>query len=46
METAFRDTYAGIKPNDAVIVGIYDRYSDQAAEDAALVRRYGTTAGT
>ncbi len=46
VEKAFRDTYAGIKPNDAVIVGIYDRYSDQAAEDAALVRRYGTTAGT
>jgi hypothetical protein len=45
VEQAFRDTFAGIKPSDAVIVGIYDRYSDQAAEDAALVRRYGTPAG-
>jgi len=44
VEQAFRDTFAGIKPSDAVIVGIYDRYSDQAAEDAALVRRYGTPA--
>ncbi len=44
VEQAFRDTFAGIKPSDAVIVGIYDRYSDQAAENAALVRRYGTTA--
>ena len=45
VEQAFRDTFAGIKLSDAVIVGIYDRYSDQAAEDAALVRRYGTPAG-
>jgi hypothetical protein len=45
VEKAFRDTFAGIKPSDAVIVGIYDRYSDQAADNAALVRRYGTTAG-
>jgi len=33
---------AGIKSSDAVIVGIYDRYTDQPAENAALVRRYGT----
>ena len=45
VEQAFRETFAGIKPSDAVIVGIYDRYSDQAADNAALVRRYGTTAG-
>jgi hypothetical protein len=45
VEQAFRETFAGIKPGDAVIVGIYDRYSDQPAENAALVRRYGTTAG-
>ena len=41
VERAFRDTFASIKPNDAVIVGIYDRYSDQAAECAKLVRRFG-----
>jgi hypothetical protein len=29
---------------DAVIVGIYDRYSDQAAQNAALARRFGARA--
>ncbi len=42
VERAFRETFESIKPNDAAIVGIYDRYSDQPAEDAALVRRYGS----
>jgi hypothetical protein len=42
VEGAFRDTFASIKPNDAVIVGIYDRYSDQPAECAALVKRFGS----
>lgn len=39
---AFRETFAAIKATDAVIVGIYDRYTDQAAENATLTRRYGT----
>jgi len=43
VERAFRETFTSIKPNDAVIVGIYDRYSDQPAEDAALVRRFAST---
>ncbi len=42
VDMAFRDTFAGIKPTDGAIVGIYDRYSDQPAECAELVRRYGT----
>jgi hypothetical protein len=41
VEQAFRDAYQGIKPTDGVIVGIYDRYSDQPGEDADLVRRFG-----
>lgn len=41
VERAFRETFQGIKPTDAVIVGIYDRYSDQPGEDAALTSRYG-----
>jgi hypothetical protein len=41
VERAFKDTFAAIKPNDGVIVGIYDRYGDQAAQNAALVRRFG-----
>jgi hypothetical protein len=42
VEAAFRETYAGIKPTDAVIVGIYDRYADQAEQNAALARRFGS----
>ncbi|NQU21850.1 MAG: hypothetical protein HQ567_11255 [Candidatus Nealsonbacteria bacterium] len=40
VEQAFRETFAGIKPIDGVIVGIYDRYSDQPAQNAAMVRRF------
>jgi len=42
VEEAFRQTLESIKPSDGVIVGIYDRYSDQPAECAELVRRYAT----
>ncbi len=42
VEKAFRETFAGIKPTDAVIIGIYDRYSDQPQENAEYVRRYGS----
>ena len=41
VEQAFRQTLQSIKPDDGIIVGIYDRYSDQPSEDAALVRRFG-----
>ncbi len=40
VESAFAQAFASIKPTDAVIVGMYDRYSDQPAENAALVRRF------
>jgi len=40
VEQAFRDAFASIKPTDGVIVGIYDRYSDQPGECAKLVRKY------
>jgi len=40
VEQAFRQTFESIKPNDAVIVGIYDRYSDQPAENAEYVRQF------
>lgn len=42
VEQAFRETYQTIKPNDGVIIGIYDRYSDQPAECADLLRRFGS----
>jgi len=41
VERAFREPFESIKPSDGVIIGIYDRYSDQPAENAALVRRCG-----
>ena len=43
VERAFRETLEGIKPNDGIIIGIYDRYSDQPAEDAEYVRRFGSS---
>ncbi len=42
MEDAFRQTFQSIKAIDGVIVGIYDRYSDQPAENAAFVRRFSS----
>ena len=42
VERAFRETFQSIKPGDGAIVGIYDKFSDQPAEDAELVRRYGS----
>jgi hypothetical protein len=44
VEKAFRQTFEGIKPTDAVIVGIYDRYTDQPAEDAEFTWRFGSKA--
>ncbi len=46
VEQAFRQTYESIKSIDAAIVGIYDRYSDQPAENAAMVRRFGNIVAT
>jgi hypothetical protein len=41
VEQAFRQTLQCTKPIDGIIIGIYDQYSDQPAEDAGFVRRYG-----
>lgn len=46
VEKAFRDTFKSIKPNDGVIIGIYDRYSDQPAEDAEYTRRFSSLSGS
>ncbi|MHC4109594.1 MAG: hypothetical protein ACYSUY_00875 [Planctomycetota bacterium] len=45
VEKAFRETFQSIKANDGVIVGIYDRYSDQPAEDAEYTRRFSSLSG-
>ena len=42
VEKAFRETFESIKPSDAVIVGVYDRYSDQPAENASYTSRFGS----
>jgi hypothetical protein len=41
VEQAFESTFRQIKPNDAVIVGMYPEYEDQAAINAEYVRRFG-----
>jgi len=39
LEKAFRFAFANIKPQDAVIVGMYPRFKDEVREDAEMVRR-------
>ncbi|NLS78555.1 MAG: hypothetical protein GXY76_14980 [Chloroflexi bacterium] len=41
VEQAFASTLGQIKATDAVIVGMYPEYEDQAALNAAYVRKYG-----
>jgi hypothetical protein len=38
----FEEAFAAIKPTDAVIVGMYQQFGDQVAENAAIVREVGT----
>jgi hypothetical protein len=39
VEAAFRFAFGNIRPQDAVIVGMYPRYSDQVQENCGLVRQ-------
>lgn len=41
VEHAFKYVLGHIKPTDAVIVGMYPRYTDQIRENADLVRKHG-----
>jgi hypothetical protein len=41
LDKAFAFAYQNIKPTDAVIVGMYPVFSDEAQEDAQLARKYG-----
>jgi hypothetical protein len=41
VEQAFAATFKNIKPTDAVIVGMWPRWTDQIRENAELARRYG-----
>jgi hypothetical protein len=40
VEQAFAETFANIQPTDAVIVGMYDRLSDQPVLNVVLARRH------
>ena len=40
VEDAFEETFRQIKPNDAVIVGMYPEYENQVAIDAEYTRRF------
>jgi len=42
VERAFESTFAQIKPNDAVIVGMWPEFEDQVALNAGYVRRFST----
>lgn len=46
VEAAFRETFRQIKPNDAVIVGVYPEYEDQVAINAEFVRRFSGLSGS
>jgi hypothetical protein len=41
----FEEAFAGIKPTDAVILGMYQQFGDQVGEDAAVVREIGSHGG-
>jgi hypothetical protein len=45
VEAAFEDAFRQIKPNDAVIVGMYPEYEDQIAINAEYVRRFSHLSG-
>ena len=40
VEAAFQQAFSLMKPNDAVIVGMYPEYEDQVAINAGYVRRF------
>jgi hypothetical protein len=38
----FEEAFANLKPSDAAIVGMYQQFGDQVAENAAIVREIGS----
>jgi len=41
IEKSFQDAFAGIKSKDAVIVGMFPKWTDHIALNAEMVRKYG-----
>ncbi len=46
VEAAFEQAFRGMKPNDAVIVGMYPEYEDQVSLNLDYVRRFSRLSGT
>ena len=46
VERTFKETFENIKPTDAVVVGMWDKWEDQYAINAEYVRRFGQTTAT
>jgi hypothetical protein len=44
VENAFKFALLNIKPQDAVIVGMFPKFSDEIAQNVELVRRFAHTA--
>lgn len=45
VEQAFKETFMQIKPNDAVIVGMYPEYEDQVALNIKYVKQFSPLSG-
>ena len=45
VEQAFKECFENIKPTDAVVVGMYDKQSDQYTINAGYARKYGSNTG-
>jgi hypothetical protein len=43
IEAAFKFAFTNIKPNDAVIVGMWPKFKDEIAENCSIVRQLHTT---
>ena len=43
VRACFKTALENVKPNDALIVGMYQQFGDQVGEDAALVRELSGT---
>ena len=39
LEEAFSYAFAGLKPSDAAVVGMFQKYSNQVAQNARIVRK-------
>lgn len=44
LEQAFRNTFEGIKPKDAVIVGMFPKWTDHIGINAGFVKQFGRNA--